>query len=142
MIKNQKGMTLIEMVITVAIIGIIAAVAWPEYERHKTKNRRTDGINALMEAAQELQQCHTDEGGYIKTDGSTECTYRTNSDEGHFTIDDNNTITVDSYTLTATPTRADGECSTLTLTNLGVKGFTTTNSSPDPVGTLNRCWSQ
>lgn len=140
--RNQKGLTLIEMVITVAIIGIIAAVAWPEYERHKTKNRRTDGINALMEASQQLQQCHTDEGGYIKTDGSTECTYRPDSDKNYYTIDDLGTITIDSFTLTATPTIADGECSTLTLTNLGVKGFTSTNVAPNPVGTLNRCWSQ
>lgn len=142
MIKNQKGLTLIEMVITVAIIGIIAAVAWPEYDRHKTKNRRTDGVNGLLEAAQQLQQCHTDEGGYIKIDGSTECNFRTTSDEGYYTIDDNNSLAIDSFTLTATPTIADGECSTLTLNNLGVKGFSSSNSPPDPVGSVKRCWSQ
>jgi len=139
MIKNQKGLTLIEMVITMAIIGIIAAVAWPEYERHKTKNRRTDGINALMEASQQLQQCHTDEGGYIKTDGN-DCSHRTNSKEGYFTI--TSAIALNTFTLTATPTIGDGECSTLTINHLGVKGFTTTNVAPDPVGNLNRCWSQ
>ena len=134
MTKNQKGLTLIEMVITVAIIGIIAAVAWPEYERQKTKNRRSDGINALLSAAQEMQQCHTDEGGYIDTNGDN-CTFTPTSKKGYWTIAANPAITLNTFTLEATPSIADAECTTLTITHLGVKGFTGT-------GNLNRCWSQ
>lgn len=140
MIKHQSGFTLIELIVTVAIIGIIAAVAWPEYERYQTKNRRVDGINALMSASQELQQCHTDKGGYIDN-GNNKCTFSPDSKKKYYTIADT-IFTVNTFTLEATPQGAqadDGECATLTITHLGQKGFTTTTT---PAGTLNRCWSQ
>jgi len=50
--KTQKGFTLIEIMIVVAILGILSAIALPSYQEHVTKSRRTDAKVTLMRIAQ------------------------------------------------------------------------------------------
>ena len=44
-LTNQKGLTLIELMIVVAIIGIIAAVGYPAYQSQAEKTRRTEAVS-------------------------------------------------------------------------------------------------
>jgi type IV pilus assembly protein PilE len=126
MTKQCGGFTLIELIIAVAVIGILSAIAYPSYQNHLSKSRRTDGMAALMkEAVLQERYAVQNNGCYSSAalGGST-------SANGYYdmSVSSNN---CDSYTLTATATgvqSSDSDCSILTLDNLG-------NKTPD-----SGCW--
>jgi len=159
--KKQLGLTLTEMMVAVAIIGIIAAVAWPAYERQSAKGRRTDAAMALTSARQALIAFRSDNGDY-PADAATALTalenyrptaantppvdcknergYQVPGGGGVVSCQSYYNITVpaantNSFTLRARPTIADAECTTLTLDHLGTRG----NTGSGPV---DRCWAQ
>ena len=55
--QNQKGFTLIELMIVVAIIGILAAVALPAYQNYTQKARFTEVVNATAAAKSAVEVC-------------------------------------------------------------------------------------
>ncbi len=54
---NQKGFTLIELMIVVAIIGILAAIALPAYQNYTDKAKFTEVINATAAAKSAVEVC-------------------------------------------------------------------------------------
>ncbi|MGC8732116.1 MAG: type IV pilin protein [Halothiobacillaceae bacterium] len=57
--KSSKGFTLIELMIAVAIVGILAAIAYPSYQQYVLKTRRAAAQGCLQELAQWMERYYT-----------------------------------------------------------------------------------
>ena len=61
---RQQGFTLIELMIVVAIIGVLAAIAYPSYQRYVIKTKRTDMMTEMQNIASQIESRKLAQGSY------------------------------------------------------------------------------
>lgn len=121
--NHLKGFTLMELMITVVIVGILASIAYPAYQDYLYRTRRSDGQAALMNLSTYMEHYYTENNTYASATLSALGLTNT-SQQGYYTVAIT-TATTTTYTLTATPVApqtGDTTCPTLTLTNTNTKG--------------------
>jgi type IV pilus assembly protein PilE len=123
-IRRNGGVTLLELMIVVVVVGILAAIAYPSFQDQVRKTRRADGKAALLDTAQQLERCYTRFASYTAAAGCVIAgALPFNSPEDSYTI--SGVLAASTFTLSATPQgnqANDVQCGTLTLSNTGVQG--------------------
>lgn len=137
--KNHRGFTLIEIIMAVAIVSIIAVIAYPSYQESVLKTRRTDAKESLIELRQYMESYYTVNNRYDQDPAGTTVslpftqTPKEGSTKYYNLAFQGSTPGRNTFTLTATPISADTKCTKLLIDQLGNRTYTGSGTKKD-------CW--
>lgn len=138
----EKGFTLIELMVVVAVIAIIAAIALPSYNDTVKRGKRNDAKEYLLDLASQQEIFYAQNLSYANSiTAAGQLNASATSTESYYTLGlavlpagcSSAGTKCRTFSLTATPNFTDDLCTTLTYSNAGVKGNTGSGSVDD-------CW--
>lgn len=123
--KRQTGFNLIELMVTIAIIGIIVGIAYPSYTEYILKSRRTAAQADLTELSQWLERQFTTNMSYLNNGAAPTLPFTQSPREGaaHYNLKFKGSVTAQNYELLAEPVgnQIKDSCSSLTLSRSGAR---------------------
>ena len=135
----QAGVTLMELMVVIAIVGIIFSMALPSYRNYVIRTQRIDAQACLIELSHTLERRYAGSSKYTSAVAfKHNCITRT---ADFYTI--TSILKDHSYTLKASPTsnQPDWACGVLTYNNTHQKGLEASSASGSSVtGTVAKCW--
>ncbi len=139
--ETAAGFTMLELMITTAVIAILAALAYPSYKNWVDSGRRADGTAALLDLANRMQRYYAENNTYvgatIAAGTATDVISSATTPQGYYTLDFGGVaLTATTYILRATTAGVqvnDTRCGNLTLTSANVKSISGT-------ATVDQCW--
>lgn len=122
----NKGLSLLELMVVLAIIGILTSISYPSYIQYLTKSRRCDGQSALLDLASRLERYYSEHNSYqaasIATNKATDVLSSADS-AGHWYRLSISHQSEKDYSIKATPrgAQASDTCQTLRFNSQGIK---------------------
>lgn len=101
--QARQGFTLIEMMIVLAIIGILAAIAYPNYQKYVIKTKRTDMMTDMQNIASTIESQKLAKGKYSSVTVSDLTGSYPKQGTAVYTVTISPTPLTDTWTITATP---------------------------------------
>jgi type IV pilus assembly protein PilE len=137
--RKQFGFTLMELMISIVILGVLVGVAFPAYKGQMSSTRRSVAASCLTEYAQFMERNYSTNMSYATNNGVDVLLPQTNCSKdltGYYTFE--LIKDVSTYTLKAAPTgsQSSDSCGTLTVNQLGER---TANGQSD-TATIRSCW--
>jgi type IV pilus assembly protein PilE len=117
--SGVKGFTLIELMIVVAVIGILAAIAYPSYQNYVLRAHRADAQAEMMALAQAMERCYTLKNTYTP---QTACVSSLPTSSRYVFAIPADSLTATTYEVRATAKGAqlaDAACTPMTIIETG-----------------------
>ncbi|MCC7488389.1 MAG: prepilin-type N-terminal cleavage/methylation domain-containing protein [Gammaproteobacteria bacterium] len=143
--RQHSGYTLMELLVTVAIVGILTAVAVPSYRQYTLRAKRTDATTALLRLAAMQERFYIQNNTYASADLMDDAPPAglgiAGTERGYYALDIQSNDLTTGYTATATVDAGgeqadDSDCATFSVTAQGLRSATDSGGADN----TDRCW--
>jgi len=139
-VRAMRGFTLTEILIVVAMVGILASIAYPSYQNYIQRANRADAQQVLLQAAQQAERFFASNSTYV---GFPLAPFDRSPESGTAVYTMTATSAANSFSVLATPASAgvNAKDGCLQITSTGAKTWTGKRTSTGCGSTYDKTWS-